>query len=295
MTVDLPQEAKTIQIFLPLGEPRGIRIAEIATRIVQAVAIPRVDLARAKGRPELDHVSVYFLFGETENPAAKPLVYIGQTEDVRKRLDQHHGNKDFWQHAVLIISRTHSFTQAHIRYLEWFCIQRAKEVGRFQVDNGNAGSRPYITEPMEADLRDVFLTLSVLLGTLGYPLFDPIAKPSKASERIYLRGPDAEASGELVEDGFVVHKGALGRVEIVPSALESVTSIRQPLYEAGVIFNENGRIRFTQDHLFRTPSGAAAAVRCRSSSVGTDIKRVGRLEERARSGSRRTPKGRVDR
>lgn len=27
--------AKTLQIFLPNGDPRGIRIAEIATRIVQ--------------------------------------------------------------------------------------------------------------------------------------------------------------------------------------------------------------------------------------------------------------------
>ena len=78
--------AKTIQIFLPTGEPRGIRVAELTTRIVQAVAIPRSDLATAKARAELDHVAVYFLFGESEG-AAKPIVYIGQTEDVRKRLD----------------------------------------------------------------------------------------------------------------------------------------------------------------------------------------------------------------
>ena len=105
-----PAQAKTIQIFLPTGEPRGIRVAELTTRIVQAVAIPRSDLATAKDRPELDHVAVYFLFGESEG-AAKPIVYIGQTEDVRKRLDQHNANKDFWQTAVLGISRTHSFTR----------------------------------------------------------------------------------------------------------------------------------------------------------------------------------------
>jgi hypothetical protein len=42
--------AKTIQIYLPTGEPRGIRIAEITTRIVQAVLIPRSDLAQGKLR-----------------------------------------------------------------------------------------------------------------------------------------------------------------------------------------------------------------------------------------------------
>lgn len=31
---------KTIQIFLPSGDPRGIRIAEVTTRIVQVVEVP---------------------------------------------------------------------------------------------------------------------------------------------------------------------------------------------------------------------------------------------------------------
>jgi hypothetical protein len=79
-------QAKTIQIFLPSGEPRGIRIAEWTTRIVQAVLIPRSELAAAKTRPELDQVAVYLLIGEWEE-AAKPIAYIGQTEDVRKRLE----------------------------------------------------------------------------------------------------------------------------------------------------------------------------------------------------------------
>ncbi len=42
MTDKRPQ---TIQCFLPQGEPRGIRIAEITTRIVQAVYVPRNKLA----------------------------------------------------------------------------------------------------------------------------------------------------------------------------------------------------------------------------------------------------------
>ena len=93
-------QAKTLQIFLPTGEPRGIRIAEVTTRIVQAVLIPRSELAEAKKRSELDHVAAYMLFGELED-AAKPLVYIGQTENPRKRLDYHNANKDFWRTAVL--------------------------------------------------------------------------------------------------------------------------------------------------------------------------------------------------
>jgi hypothetical protein len=259
-------QAKTIQIFLPTGEPRGIRVAELTTRIVQAVAIPRSDLATAKARAELDHVAVYFLFGESEG-AAKPIVYIGQTEDVRKRLDQHNANKDFWQTAVLGISRTHSFTQAHIRYLEWYCLEQAQSVGRFTIENGNTPSKPFVTEPMEADLLDVFDTLSTLVATLGYPLFDPVIRASATNELYYLKSKDAEATGELVEDGFVVRQGSFGRAEIVPSAKDQIESLRRTLVNGGVIVAaENGRLRFTQDYLFRTPSGAACAVLGRSAN-----------------------------
>ena len=75
--------AKTTPIYLPSGEPRGVRSAEITTRIVQSVLIPRSDLTQGKLRMELNLPGIYFLFGEDEE-GAKPIVYIGQTEDARK-------------------------------------------------------------------------------------------------------------------------------------------------------------------------------------------------------------------
>jgi hypothetical protein len=257
-------QAKTIQIFLPSGEPRGIRIAELTTRIVQAVLIPRSDLAGAKLRSELDHLAIYFLFGESEN-SAKPIVYIGQTEDVRTRLGLHNSNKDFWRTAVLGISRTHSFTQAHIRYLEWLCVAKAKENNRFDVENNQIPGKPFVTEPMEADLLDAFETLSVLLATLGFPVFDPIIK-SESAEKFSCQGKGADATGELTEDGFVVRKGSIARIDIVPSGKEAVESIRRPLIEGGVVQEKDGQLIFTQDYLFSSPSSAAMAVMGRTAN-----------------------------
>jgi Domain of unknown function (DUF4357)/GIY-YIG catalytic domain len=256
--------AKTLQIFLPTGEPRGIRIAELTTRIVQAVLIPRSELTTAKTRPELDHLAVYFLFGDSED-AAKSIVYVGQTEDVRKRLDYHNSTKDFWQTAIMVISKTHSFTQAHIRYLEWYCITKAKEIGRYFLENDQTPTRPFIPEPMEADLLDSFETLTTLVATLGYPVFEPIIKNDSA-EQFFLKGKDAEAVGELVEDGFVVRAGAIARMEIVPSAQDTVPAMRKKLIESGVLVPEEGHLRFAQDYLFNTPSGAAAVVLGRTSN-----------------------------
>lgn len=249
---------QTIQFFLPQGEPRGIRIADITTRIVQAVLVPRSKLPEAAKRTELKSVGVYFLFGEPED-AAKPVVYIGETEDCHGRFLEHNRKLDFWQSAVAIVSKTNSFTKAHAKYLEWHCIKVAKEVGRFHLSNGNAGGQPFVTEPMLADLMDAFDTLNVLTSALGFPLFE--ARPQATGADVFLlTGKDFEARGQLVEDGFTVFAGSKVRREVAPSAGEWLKATRQELQASGVLVDEGGRLVFKEDHTFKTPSGAATAI-----------------------------------
>jgi len=114
-----------------------------------------------------------------------------------------------------------------------------------------------------------------------------------------LRGKDAEATGEPVETGFLVRAGSFARKEIVPSALDSLTPIRQRLLAEGVLADEGGRLRFVNDYQFPSPSSAAAAILGRTAngwiewkqeSGGTlsEIRRVARapqmsiLDERKR-------------
>jgi len=55
---------QTIQIFLPAGDPRGMRVAEITTRIVRVIEIPRSQLTDFTKTPEAQQVGIYFLMGE---------------------------------------------------------------------------------------------------------------------------------------------------------------------------------------------------------------------------------------
>jgi len=74
-----------------------------------------------------------------------------------------------------------------------------------------------------------------------------------------LKGPDAEGRGVLTDNGFLVKAGSLARREIAPSG-KSVTSVHQRLIAEGVLEEHGGRLRFVKDHLFDSPSGAAAAI-----------------------------------
>ncbi len=88
---------KTIQIFLPDSNPRSIRIAEITSRTVQAILIPRQKLDDASARNELTNVGIYFLIGETDD--GSPLLYVGEAEEIITRLKTHNAKKEFWTHA----------------------------------------------------------------------------------------------------------------------------------------------------------------------------------------------------
>jgi Fe-S cluster biosynthesis and repair protein YggX len=262
--------AKTIQIFLPNGDPRGIRVAELTTRIVQAYLIPRTDLADAKRRPELDQNAVYFLFGKSEREA-RPIVHIGKTEDLKSRLEFHEKSHLFWKTAVLGISKTQSFTQAHTRYLEWHCIEQARAAGRFKLDNETNPGRPFVSDAMEADILDSFEALQILIATLGYPVFEPLT-PEESDRTFCLTGKNAAAVGELVEDGFVVLQGSRASKEIDTSVQDSVSSLREKLLDNAILVDEGDQLRFTQDYLFHSPSGAAAFILGRPADGWTEWK-----------------------
>lgn len=257
---------KTLQIFLPQGSPSGIRIAELTTRIVQAVACPRTGLDELFQRPESRHVATYILLGGSDGDA-KPEAYIGQTEDLVARLKSHNANKEFWHTVVFWISRTHSFTQAHIRWLEWTAIAAAKDANRYHVSNGNSGSEPFATEAMLADLDEIFETGSILLEALGHPLFRPFVEHKTKKGNMdgemewFIKGPEASAKGIYTSDGFVVYADSYCRKEVVPSAQGSfVTNKRDQLLASGILKDNGSNFVFTEDTPFNSPSGAAMVV-----------------------------------
>lgn len=252
--------AKTIQIFLPSGDPQGIRQAEITTRIVRLVEVPRALLKEFLAMPESGGGAVYFLFGDTDE-SAKPQVYVGQTTDLKKRLVKHHKEKDFWQRAVVMLSRADSLTTTHSLYLERLCIQRAKEADRFVVENDTNGNRLNITKPMEAECEELFETGETLMSTLGFQLFEKPAKVLDGANLYYCTASGAEARAQYTQEGMAVLKGSKARGQVTDSFRDKGFHVmRKQLEAAGVLKTSGDQLVFTQDYVFKSPSAAAAVV-----------------------------------
>ncbi|EMY36113.1 hypothetical protein D477_000799 [Arthrobacter crystallopoietes BAB-32] len=252
---------QTIQIYLPFSDPRGFRQAEITTRTVRAFEIPRTELANFAAFPEAEQPGIYFLFGQTQD--GDPMCYIGESDNVRKRLTDHDAKKDFWTRAVVAVSLTNTWTKAHIRYLENQSIIRAKQAATYSFDNTQDGYATAIPAPLKADCDEFFDTIQVLVSTLGYPVMEiPAASETTAkSERFYLRKAGAEASGTYDAKGMTVFAGSTARIaDEAKKYNKTQVAAQKRLLGQGVLQEADGKLRFAKNHTFATPSGASSTI-----------------------------------
>jgi hypothetical protein len=255
---------KTIQIYLPDGNPKSIKIAEITSRTVMVIQIPRSKLDVALSRNEINNVGLYFLIGGKEEEILQPL-YIGEAEDVAKRLKQHNKQKDFWNTAVAVISKTQYFTKTHIKFLEYYCHSEAVKAGRYKTENSNIPQKPFISEAMESDLLDNFDTIKMLVSTLGFPIFDSIKRPEK-DEILVCKGKGAVAEGVYTEDGLVILKGSKCNAIETKSYHKYLTDIRKKLIDEEILVENNNTLEFKADYAASSPSTASAIVLARNAN-----------------------------
>lgn len=289
----MSQTAKTIQIYLPKGNPRGLRVAEMTTRTVHLIEIPRVDIHDFFTRDDANQVGLYFLLSDSDD-LSRPKLYIGQTGELKRRLSQHHidTKKEFWTRTFVMLSTNNTMTQTHALYLEHKAIKTAQEVGRYDLQNGNHGNKPHTPDPLKADCEALFNDLDILLFTLGQPIFEPhknnlpiIPKQKinplneihnladstnqitgvnsdKASMLFYCKTKSVDAKGYYnKKDGFVILKGSLIRKQSMPSLGDWAINKKAELLNDNKLVNFNDdSYQLTCDFLVKTPSGAGQLV-----------------------------------
>jgi len=222
---------------------------------------PRALLGEARKRPELSRPGVYLLLGEDED--GFPLLYVGEADDVGKRIAQHDQKKDFWTHAVVFTAdENEGLDKAQTRYLEARLIELAKSRGQARLLNQTEGSRPPLSEMDRADAEQFLENLLLTLPPLGVSFLGPEA-PRRRSQapRFYLTSKGVRAEAELTPEGFVVKKGSQAVLEETPSLSPSYRRLRKHLLETGILKPEGDRYVFTRDYAFSSPSAAAAVIR----------------------------------
>jgi uncharacterized protein DUF4357 len=266
---------RSIRLFLIDGTGSGLRTAELGLSTIKALVVPRASLSLATQRSELQRTGVYILIGPDTSKAGLKRIYIGEGDIVLTRLSSHNkdADKDFWEDAIVFTSKDQNLTKAHVRYLEARLIELAELAKRATIANGTEPTGPgMLPEPDEVEMEEFIVQTRLLLGTLGFNLFDPAtpipatatstAAPSQQTPEFHFQGEGYSATCRVdtTSGQFVVTAGSTARREETASLGTTYRDLRQQLLDSGVLQQQDGKYVFTQDYAFTAISGAAQVV-----------------------------------
>lgn len=294
-------KGRSIRLFLADGTPGGIITAEIMNWTGHVVMAPRSRLPDLLKRSEAGRTGVYFLTGADPGGAATPVLYVGETDNVGKRLAQHakDESKDFWDKACIVTSKDHNLTKAHARYLESRLIAVAAAGGRVKLANGTAPDPTLLPEADIADMEFFIEQLRVVLPVLGLDFLREAssivvaaaaegteatgtpspAAPATAEFELYSRKHELRASAREVAGEFIVLAGSQAQARWIGMEDHSYSALHRQLLETGVLVpSGSGPLCFARDYAFASPSAASATVLGRADNgrrswrlKGTDI------------------------
>jgi len=255
---------KKITLFLMDGEQDARISCELSNWSGKAYRIPRTCIRRSDHKHDPDHAGVYILFGKSDDPGKEGTAYIGEADGIRRRLEQHLIQKDFWNDAIVFVSKDNNLNKAHIKYLESKLHALALEADRYELTNSNKPTCPTISEPDMAEMEEFLANIKLLIGTLGFKIFEPLVSRNKTStdEAFCIQtSRGADAQGIRTPERFVVLKNSRIAAETTRSYAESYRVLRDRLLADNTIATDDGKgLRLTKDTLFSSPSTAASIV-----------------------------------
>lgn len=262
---------KMIEMFFVDGTSDGVVTAELSNWNGKAIKLPRTEV-QGCNREDICGVGVYFLFCTADDGSDS--VYIGEAEDVLKRLKQHlqdfKSGKEpfFWNAAVAFTGR--DLNKALIRFLEDRLVQIARQCGREAV----LTQKTYHTtlkESQTATMEEFIDNVKVLLSALGHRTLTPVPAASDDTVYFFCKGSGAKGKGFASAGGFTVLKGTKVSDHIVDSLRthgKAYLRLREKLVADSVIVEDV----FQRDYEFTAPSAASAVILGRTSNGNIDWK-----------------------
>lgn len=275
---------RSVRLYLVDGVATGILTAEIMNWTGHVLAAPRTRIESVLKRDELARTGIYFLIGPDDQGSGLDRVYIGEGDEIGKRLYQHNKEKDFWERFVAVTSKDMNLTKAHVRYLEGRLISMLKTARKVVVDNSNAPDFRLLPEADIADM-DAFLDeVSLILPVIGSTFLQSSAKARRHRDALQqlsdqgagtLAQPSSvdanttifqvenkkagiKAQAIEVEGEFVVLSGSVGSLKERVSFHDRIKAMREEALASGRARKIDAHtFVLDQDIAFSSPSAAA--------------------------------------
>jgi hypothetical protein len=271
---------RTIRLFLVDGNPAGLIMAEVGGWTGKVMVVPRTALVAFLKRPEAQNVAVYVLSGPDPNDAFRSLVYVGESETIGRRLREHDADeaKDFFDRAIIFISKDDNLTRSHVRHLEQLLTARIRDAERTTLMHTNQPGGATLPEMDISDMQIYFDQIEVILPVLGLDILRPVAvvqrPPTPTAATTAVTQPATAALPEYVfhvgvalaravenNGEWIVKTNSIARDTETPTMPRGYRALRDQLKADGILVpSEPQTLRFTRDVPFASPSAAACVV-----------------------------------
>lgn len=250
----------TIRIFLADGTPDGLRIIEKSLWTGRGFDFARAEWTKVRSREDFGKPGVYVLAGPADDGTM--LIYVGEADELRSRLNLHHGSLDFWTRAIAFVSKDENLNKAGVKYLESRLVALATEAKRATLTNGNVPGVPFMSESDRSEAEGFLEEMLPIYPLMGVTAFEVIQASTSDPEslRLHLDRAGIIAFGRDTAEGFVVEAGSAARSGETKGLHQYVRTLRSKLLADGVLVADGPRLRVASDYVFGSPSTAAAVI-----------------------------------
>ncbi len=272
---------KSIKLYIMGDDYKNLKTAELSNWTGKAFIGERKHSKLIQNINELSVPGVYFLTSKSKS-GAQTEIYIGEADEVKKRINNHFTQKDWWDNFIIFISKDSNLTKAHVRYLEKAIHSIAKQ--NITTLNLRNSAVPTGSQLPDSDIDDMETFLDNMLfvlknlGIIDFTIIEEEDLPIEEENIFYLKltnnrldksGNVLKAKLSITSEGYKLIKGSFieGKerksfnshsYQILRKKIEDEGFFKKSIYDE-ILILEN-------DLSFDSPSAAASVIKNRATN-----------------------------
>lgn len=261
----------------------GARIIDMgSTKTCQCYVLPYEEVAKVGKDYLTNKYAFYILLGIDE--FRRPMAYIGQTNDFTVRVNDHKQKKNWWNTALVFVSKADEIFASEVMYLEYLGWKMATNANNYIIANTKPIKEPGLSEDKKNDMELFFEEIHFLTRFYGCNVFE--RHPSTRQEEteyvvFYMQKPkvgiDATVFYFPITKTYILKAGSKIRYNDLPNGSKESHLIREVIKADNSMSKKDGDLLVMLKDIDitsndRTPSGTTGVINGGADQGTTSLK-----------------------
>jgi hypothetical protein len=181
----------------------NLKMYQERTNQIKGFYFTRESYKHIEGLDSSENYAIYFLFNDSED---ENMVYIGQSVNGVKRIDNHNRKKDFWTYGIMFVTDNNSFDKLSIDYMEYEFINKFKKSSFVLTNKDLRANKPNVSIYDLPNLNAYIKQIEFLLSAEGIDI--DIADEGPINRKYYFAKGKYNAKIFIKEGKFILVKGS---------------------------------------------------------------------------------------